>query len=158
MDLEKNSAKKGITEPKSHEHLDSNKSTLATANPCETLNKVVNQKITEPKSDEESTVVKHNHGEELNKVVNNDITEPNHHEERDHDKLTGAKQKSRQKKNKVPGKEGKQDVNFVNQKKTRAKKAVGKARSKQVAEVVDAYPQIVSKHSYEELTRNIKLS
>ena len=141
MDLEKNSAKKGITEPKSHEHLDSNKSTLATTNPCETLNKVVNQKITEPKSDEESTVVKHNHGEELNKVVNNDITEPNHHQERDHDKLTGAKQKSRQKKNKVPGKEGKQDVNSVQQKKTRANKAVGKARSKQVAEVVDEHGQ-----------------
>ena len=141
MDLEKKTAKKGITEPKSHEHLDSNQSTLATTNPCETLNKVVNQKITEPKSDEESTVVKHNHGEELNKVVNNDITEPNHHQERDHDKLTGAKQKSRQKKNKVPGKEGKQDVNSVQQKKTRAKKAVGKARSKQVAEVVDEHGQ-----------------
>ena len=106
MDLEKNSAKKGVTEPKSHEHLDSNKSTLAMANPCETLNKVVNQKITEPKSDEESTVVKHNHGEELNKVVNNEITEPNHHEERDHDKLTGAKQKSRQKKTKFQVKKG----------------------------------------------------
>ena len=98
MDLEKNSAKKGITQPKSREHLDSNKSTLAKANPCETLNKVVNQKITERKSDQESTVVKHNYGEELIKVVNNDITEPNHHEERDDDKLTGAKQKSRQKK------------------------------------------------------------
>ena len=141
MDLEKNSAKKGVTEPKSHEHLDSNKSTLAMANPCETLNKVVNQKITEPKSDEESTVVKHNHGEELNKVVNNDITEPNHHEKRDHDKLTGAKQKSRQKNPKIPGKEGKQDVNSVQQKKTIAKKAVGKVKSKQVAEVVDEHGQ-----------------
>ena len=45
------------------------------------------------------------------------------------------------KKNKVPGKEGKQDVNSVQQKKTRAKKAVGKARSKQVAEVVDEHGQ-----------------
>ena len=137
MDMEKNSAKKGITQPKSREHLDSNKSTLAKANPCKTLNKVVNQKITERKSDQESTVVKHNYGEELIKVVNNDITEPNHHEERDDDKLTGAKQKSRPKKNIVPGKEGKQDVNSVQQKKTASKKKV--ARSKQVAEVADEH-------------------
>ena len=102
---------------------------LPSLKPSKTVSQVVNQDITNPNSHEESTVAKPNHDEQLNK----DIAEPNSHEERDiNSKSTGAKQKSRKKVTKVLGKEGKQDVKSVQQKKTTARKPVAKGRNKVV--------------------------
>ena len=158
----KKPANKGITEPKSDEQCEQIKSTVAKKNPRKTVNKVVNQDITDPNSDQESTVAKPNHRktvnqvvnqditdpnsdkestvakpnhcEQLNKVVNKEITGPNSHEQCDNSKTAGAKPNSRKKVNKLLSNDGKKDVNSVQQEKTTHKKAVAKGSNKEVTE------------------------